>query len=410
MAFKSKIVVVTLIASAHLALMGAVIPENAGTVSGLVRLGTINQNNEAATDTYATALGGILKYETPVWNDFKLGVAGYASQKIPFATGSLDTGKTNPDFFDAQGKSFVYLGEAYVDYTANDLNIRIGRQLIDTPFVNTDEIRMLPNTFEAAMATYGGIEKTTVTAGFIKRWAGYDSPRGHSDSINEFKQFGETHESLGTYLLGISNESISDLLLQGWFYSIDEVTDIAYADATYKIVYGDTGSMNISAQAAHFAEDRDTTDTMTGINGNVIGLAANYEWGMVTFGAAYNEAKSDDGQWINNGLGGGPFYTSMEEWTIDGMEDAKACRGSISMDLSDAGMRGLTLSYAYGVFKSAPADQRINESDIVATYAYSDALSADISYAKIDDKHDNADGSNGDAGYDRFLARLNYRF
>lgn len=407
---KNKIIVMSLIASTQLAVIAAIIPENTGTVSGLVRFGTINQNNEAATDSYATALGGILKYETPVWNDFKLGVAGYASQKIPFATGSLDTGKTNPDFFDAQGKSFVYLGEAYVDYTANDLNIRIGRQLIDTPFVNTDEIRMLPNTFEAAMARYGGIEKTTVTAGFIKRWAGYDSPRGHSDSINEFKKFGETHESTGTYLLGITNESISDLLLQGWFYSIDEVTDIAYADATYKIFYSDTKSLNLSAQAAHFAEDRDTSDTMTGINGNVIGLAANYKWEMVTLGAAYNEASNKDGKFIGLGLGGGAFYTSMEEWTINGMEDAKAYRGSISMDLSDAGVCGLTLSSAYGIFKSAPTDQKVDEWDVVAMYAYNDALSADISYAMINDKHDNADGSGGDGGYDRLLARLHYRF
>ena len=410
MKIKNKIIVMSLIASTQSVLSGAVIPEDMGTVSGLIRLGYVDQDNAASTDTYATAVGGILKYETPVWNDLKLGIAGYASQKVHFATGSWDEGKTNSDFFDADGKSFAYLGEAYVDYSANDLNVRIGRQLIDTPFVNTDEIRMLPNTFEAAMGTYSGIDKTTLSAGFIKRWAGYDSPRGHHDSINEFKQFGETHESIGTYLLGITNESISDLLLQGWFYSIDEVTDIAYADATYKILYSDTRSLNLSAQAAHFAEDRDITDTMTGINGNVIGLAANYKWGMVTLGAAYNEASNKDGKFIGLGLGGGPFYTSMEEWTIDGMEDAKACRGSISIDLSDAGVRGLTLSYAYGVFKSAPDDQRINEWDIVATYAYSDELSADISYAKIDDTHDNADGSNGDAGYDRFLARLSYRF
>ncbi|MDP3266534.1 MAG: OprD family outer membrane porin [Sulfuricurvum sp.] len=407
---KSKIIVMTLAASTQFGLFAAVIPEDKGTVSGLIRLGYVDQDNVASTDTYATALGGILKYETPVWNDLKLGIAGYASQKLHFATGSWDEGKTNSDFFDADGKSFAYLGEAYVDYTANDLNIRIGRQLIDTPFVNTDEIRMLPNTFEAAMATYGGIEKTTVTAGFIKRWAGYDSPRGHNDSINEFKKFGETHESTGTYLLGITNERISDLLLQGWFYSIDEVTDIAYADATYKILYSDIRSLKFSAQAAHFAEDRDTTDTMTGINGNVIGLAANYEWGMVTLGAAYNEAFNKDGKFIGLGLGGGPYYTSMEEWTIDGMEDARAYRGSIIVNLSDAGIRGWALCSAYGAFKSVAADQKIDEWDIVATYAYGDALSTDISYAKIDDKHDNADGSNGDAGYDRFLVRLSYRF
>jgi hypothetical protein len=401
---KNKIILMSLIATTHLALFGAVIPEDKGMVSGLIRLGYVNQDNEASTDTYATAFGGILKYETPVWNDLKLGVAGYASQKIPFATGSWDEGKTNPDFFDAEGKSFVYLGEAYVDYAANDFNVRIGRQLIDTPLVNTDEIRMLPNSYEAALATYSGIDKTTFTAGYIKRWAGYDS----GADISKFKKLAEG--SHGASMIGFTNESIEKLSLQGWFYSIDKVADIAYADAAYKIVYCDSRSLELLAQAAHFAEDTDSAGAMTGIDGNVIGLAANYEWGMVILGASYNEASNKDGKFVGLGLGGGPYYTSMEEWTIDAMEDAKAYRGSITMNLSNAGARGLTLSSAYGVFKSAPVDQQIEEWDIVATYAYNDALSADISYAMIDDKHDNADGSGGDVGYDRFLARISYRF
>ena len=120
---------------------------------------------------------------------------------------------------------------------------------------------------------------------------------------------------------------------------------------------------------------------MTGIDGSVLGLAANYEWGMVTLGAAYNEAYNKEGTFVTNGLGGGPYYTSMEEWTIDGMEDAIAYRGSVEINLADAGVQGLTLSSAYGVFKSAPTDQKVDEWDIVATYAYNTAFSTDISYA-----------------------------
>lgn len=410
MTVKNRIILMGLVANMQLAVMGAVIPNNLGTVDGIVRLGVINQNNEASNDTYATALGGILKYETPVWNNLKLGAAGYVSQKLNVGTGSWDTGKTNADFFDVHGKSFTYLGEAYMDYDANDLNIRLGRQRIDTPMINTDEVRMLPNTFEAVMATYFGLEKTTLTVGFVNRWAGYDSPRGHNDSMNEFKKFGETHESIGTYMVGLTNESINNLVFQGWFYSIDEVTDVAYTDAIYKIVYSDTKSLELSAQAAHFSEDKDTTNTMTLIDGNVIGMAANFTWDMVTLGAAYNEASNKDSKVIGLGLGGGPYYTSMEEWTIGGMEDAKAYRGSISINLGDIGLNGLTLSSAYGAFYSAPANIKVDEWDIIATYIYNNDVSADISYAKIDDKHDNANGSSGDAGYDRFLARLNYSF
>ncbi|MDQ1298624.1 MAG: hypothetical protein QG558_1163, partial [Campylobacterota bacterium] len=63
----------------------------------------------------------------------------------------------------------------------------------------------------------------------------------------------------------------------------------------------------------------------------------------------------------------------------------------------------------YGEFKSAPVNVRMTEWDIIATYAYNNALSADISYAMLNDKNDNQDNGS-DAGYDRFLARLHYRF
>lgn len=403
MKIKSKIIVISLIASTQLALFGAVIPEDKGAISGLIRLGYVNQDNEASQDTYATAIGGILKYETPVWNGVKLGVAGYGSQKLPFATGSWNEGKTSLDFLGENGNSFAYVGEAYADYSAKDLNIRIGRQLIDTPLINTDDIRMLPNTYQAALATYSGIEKTTFTGGYIQRWAGYDS----GADLSKFKKVAQG--SCGAALIGFTNESVDDLAVQGWFYSIDKMTDVFYADAVYNVKALESLGVIFMGQYAHFNEDTNADGTLSGTDGNVYGLAVNAQWGMVTLGLAYNEAASDDGKWINNGLGGGPYYTSMEEWTIGWMEDEKAYQVKAIIDMKDAGVEGLSFTSLYGEFKSAPVNARVTEWDIIATYAYNDALSADISYAMLNDKNDNqANGS--DAGYDRFLARLHYRF
>lgn len=400
---KSKIIVMTLAASTQFGLFAAVIPEDKGTVSGLVRLGYVDQDNVASTDTYATALGGILKYETLVWNDLKLGVAGYGSQKLHFANGSWNEEKTNLDFLGENGKSFVYVGEAYVDYSANDLTLRIGRQLIDTPLINTDEIRMLPNTYEAALATYSGIKKTTFTGGYIQRWAGYDS----GVDISKFKKAAEG--SHGAAIIGFTNESIDELAVQGWFYSIDKMTDAFYADAVYNVKALESLGVTFMGQYAHFNENTKADGTLSGADGNVYGLAVNAQWGMVTLGVAYNEAASDDGKWINNGLGGGPYYTSMEEWTIGWMEDEKAYQLKAIVDMADAGVEGLSFTTLYGEFKSAPVNVRMTEWDVIATYVYDDALSADISYAMLNDNNDNqADGS--DAGYDRFLVRLSYRF
>lgn len=404
MDYSKKIILMSLVVSTQIALYSAILPESAGTVSGLVRLGYVDQNNAADTDRYTTALGAILKYETPVWNDLKLGVAGYASQKLHFATGSRFEDKSDLDFLGENGNSFAYVGEAYANYNANDLNIRVGRQLIDTPLINTDEIRMLPNTYEAALATYSGIEKTTFTGGYIQRWAGYDS----GADLSKFKKTAEGNH--GAALIGFTNESIDELAVQGWFYSIDKMTDALYTDAVYKAKPSESLGLTLMGQYAHFSEDTRVDGTQSGTDGSVYGLAVNAQWGMLTLGAAYNEAASDDGKWINNGLGGGPYYTSMEEWTIGWMEDEKAYQLKTIIDMKDAGIEGLCFTAMYGEFKSAPADAKMTEWDVIATYAYSDALSADFSYAMLEDKNKNIGDAGTDGGYDRFLARLSYRF
>jgi hypothetical protein len=383
-----------------------------GSMSGNIRLGYIQQENKSTSNTYATALGGILKYETAPWNDFKLGAAGYVSMKFPFASGSGEN--LNPDFFDSDGDSFIYLGEAYLDYSAHDVSLRIGRQLVNIPFADADDIRMLPNTFEGIMSTYSGIDKTTLTAGFLRRWAGYDSPMGHNDSINEFKKFAENHESNGVYLLGATNESIENLALQGWVYSIDKVTNIAYTDALYTLGINDTTKIELMAQYGYFDEDKNSDGLGAGIDGNVYGAGVNLNFGMMTLGVAMNRTFNEEGQYVINGLGGGPYYTSMEEMTIDGYEDVKAYQLSMELDMADAGIEGLTLTALYGDFKSTPADMKVKETDLIAAYEISEALMAEVSYAMVDDKNKNTldDGSGTlyDGGYDRFLARISYNF
>ena len=225
----------------------------AGKVGGNIRTVYVNQNNALATDTDTTAIGGILKYETAAWNDIKLGVAAYVSQKLHFATGN--DARLNPDFFDTEGKSFAYVGEAYIDYSTNDLSLRVGRQLIDTPLADSDDIRMHPNSFEAAMATYRGIEGTTLVGGYMIRWAGYDAPQGHNDSISEFQKFGSNHQSDGASVIGILNESIENLTLQGWFYHRNKLSKAFYTDAIYAIPMNETLGVELVGQFANFSEE-----------------------------------------------------------------------------------------------------------------------------------------------------------
>lgn len=381
----------------------------AGKMDNQLRMTYVSQDNEVDTDTYGTSIGGILKYETAEWNGVKLGVGAYISQKLHFASGDVDEGKINTDLFDMDGQSYAYVGEAYVDYTIDTLNIKVGRQLIDTPFADTDDIRMHPNTFEAAIATYTGLEGTTLVGGYVTRWAGYDSEDADNGlSKDKFKKLGG-EGSAGVVVLGAINESIENLAVQGWYYAIDEVSDAIYADATYAIPFSETMGLELSAQYAHFSEEKES-----GMDGSVYGVGAVFNVSALTLGAAYNKASNDEGKSVSNGFGGGPYMTSMEEMTIDGFEDVKAYQLSAELDMSAVGIEGLSFTTLYGDFKSTPADMHVKEIDLIAVYEITEKLNAEVSYAMIDDKNkntlDDGTGSRYDGGYERFLVRLNYNF
>lgn len=386
-------------------LFGIVIPENQGVVSGQIRAVYVNQTNAASTDTYGTALGGKLKYETAVWNNLKAGVAVFASQKINLASGNSDKSELNGDLFDLNGKSFAYMGEGYIDFSVNDFSLRVGRQEVNTPFADPDEVRLHPNRYEAAIATYSGIDKTTLIGGFISRWAGYDYSA--TDKTNFYKPAQESH---GAAVIGIKNASIDNLALQGWYYSIDKMTDIGYFQANYGMEFTEDTKLEIAVQYANYSEDRNASAEFSGTHGDVYGAMVSLNSGMVTVGAAYNEAHNENGKMVNLGIGGGPFFTSMWEWTLGWMEDAKAYQLNAALDMKDAGLDGVVLSALYGDFRSAPSNTRVTETDLVATYQTSEALSGELNYASVRDHNDNA-GSNGrDTGYERFMVRLNYNF
>jgi imipenem/basic amino acid-specific outer membrane pore len=370
-----------------------------GKVSGQIRAAYINQDNALDADTYATSIGGILKYETAAWNDIKLGIAGYTSQKIDFATGNNES--ANNDFFGNNAKSYIYLGEAYIDYSTDDFVLRVGRQQIDTPFAQTDDIRMLPNTFEAAFATYKVADEVTLLGGYLKRFAGYDS----GNDISKFKKL-DGVDSNGALVLGVVNESVENLAVQGWYYGINNLTNILYTDATYSVSLNESMGLEFAGQFGHFNETKNS-----GVEGNVYGIGVSFNVDMLTVGAASNVVSNNNGKTIVNGFGGGPYYTSMEEMTINGLEDARAYRLNAEIDMTKAGIEGLKLATLYGDFrgKTQGLNAKVTEFDIVAGYTLNDNICADMSYAMIDDKNKNNNTAT-DGGYDRFLIRINYSF
>ena len=99
------------------------------------------------TNLETWAQGGSLGYETPWWkNRLRLGTTAYTSQKL---AGPAD--KDGAMLLRPGQKSFSVLGEAYLEARLHgNLTLKAYRQEYFFPYLNGNDSRMVPNTFESA--------------------------------------------------------------------------------------------------------------------------------------------------------------------------------------------------------------------------------------------------------------------
>ncbi|MDD5371831.1 MAG: hypothetical protein PHO62_00210 [Sulfurimonas sp.] len=331
-----------------------------GKVSGNIRsmYAGYNIKKENENNIYATALGGYLKYETAELNGFSAAAAFATSHDIGFATGDKGV-KQNDELSSSDGK-YTTLSEAYLNYKYDDFNFRAGRQVIDTPLANSDDIRMIQNTFEAYIATYE-ISNFNFMAGKLQKWQGYDA--GLNDG---WIKAGEK----GTYFGGAVYAD--DMMkASGWYYNITKLTNAAYFDAALKYEINSDVS---STGAVQYLNESEISGS--GTKADIYGVRAELSAYGFALSAAYNKSQKKVGKTSFSGFGGGALFTSMDTMILDKIvsdRDAKAMVGGISYEID-----GLTLSYAYGNFKG--------EADSLGQKAYIVEQDIGVKYCIIEDK------------------------
>ncbi|MFA5234667.1 MAG: OprD family outer membrane porin [Sulfurimonas sp.] len=303
-----------------------------GKISGEIRSMYAGYNLKKAgeNDIYATAIGGYLKYELATLNGFSAAAAFALSHDIGFATADEDV-KQNPELSSSDGEYSV-LREAYLNYKSGDFNFRAGRQLIDTPLADSDDIRMIANTFEAYIASYQ-LSNFTFMAGKLQKWQGYDA-----DLDNGWTRTGED----GTWFGGIT---YADDVVEAnaWYYNITKLTNAAYFDLT--LGYEIESDIALSA-GVQYLNESEISNSAT--KADIFGALAELSAYGFTFGAAYNNSSKNADSGSFSGFGGGAIFTSMDTMILDDItydRDAEAIVGSISYEIDK-----LTLSYAYGDF------------------------------------------------------------
>jgi hypothetical protein len=327
------------------------------TMNGYIRVG-YQQDDNSNSDL---SLGGKLHIETNVLSGINVGASFYTSTQLGQNDGA------GVPFFDTNNHSYSILGEAYIQGQWGNTILKIGRQEIDTPYADTDDVGMVPNTFEAAVLINKDIKDTTLFLAQLQKWSGVDS-----DKVDRFTKLNNN----GVQVLGITYEGIKNTTFSGWFYHIQNNVNIAYLDASYE---GENNTLTYSLTSQYSLQDYkdNTRSTIYGIGGS-LGLKNS----GFTASIAYNNV---NGKAADNFFGGGPYVTNAEHHTLsEAGRNGNAILYSLEWDTSSAGLNGLVLSFNIDNHSNGSKDDT-NEYDLVANYEYNENLNFTAIYSDIDD-------------------------
>ncbi len=349
---------------------------------GYLRLGIQNHHQ---SKTYSdVALGGKLKINSPKLYGMSVSAAFYTSNAL------IKAANEGVAFYGSQNKNITLLGEAYLDGVYKDTHVKIGRQVIDTPFADSDDIGMIPNLFEAVTVTDSSLKDSILFFSYVNKMAGIDASK-----MESFSKFDTEDKVL---IAGMIYDGFSNLSLEGWYYDINSDTDIIYLQTFYEgsFRYGD---FTLGAQYANENFEGEKRAKIWGLMSEIT-----HRDSGLSFSVAYDKTFSRQNASAENFFGGGSFFSSGEHLTIsDAGEDGKVLILGVSYDASVSGIKNLFISLS-NLWLKGDREKEMNEVDFTVAYELASDLTLDLIYSDIDDKMEKNNS------FKNFRAYINYIF
>lgn len=282
------------------------------------------------TKSEAWALGGSVGFKTGYFRErFAFGATGYTSQRLQGDDDEDGTLLLKPG-----QEGYTVLGEVYGEFLFNeDTRLSIGRRGIDTPYLNRNDSRMTPNTFEAitVQGLYGGDKgepEWRVGGGYFD-----EIKERNSDKFVSMSTDAGASVERGVYALG-ANYKKGDFSIGAIDYYSDDIINIFYTEAKYAVPLGESMKLKFSLQ---YSDQESTGDDLlrgTSFSADQWGGKTELEAGGALFTLAYTSASGNTN--MQNPWSGYPGYTSVqvEDFNRDG-EDAWLARASYNFKSID---------------------------------------------------------------------------
>lgn len=343
-----------------------------GKVHGNLRYFFMGTENEGhLTDAYANAAGGGLFYETAPFKGFQMGVGGYFIYNIgssnmelmdPYTQASSRYETSLFDLEDLANKHDLdRLEELYLKYNfTKSSHVSIGKQLINTPFINLQDGRMRPTEVGGIYGELFPGKKNKLEGGYL-----YEiSPRGTVDwySIGESMgiypngvnvdgskgNYKEHIESNGIYLLGYTHKLPHQQSLKLWNVYVDNVFNTSMLQWDIKKNHFSAGLQYTQQQAIQEGGNEDPTKTYFSPDQVARVLSAQIAYGQENWktSVSYTRITAEGRYLMPREWGRDPFYTFMPRERNEGFGDVNAIVGKIDYQFSQLPLKS-SISYGY---------------------------------------------------------------
>jgi outer membrane porin, OprD family len=321
------------------------------------RLYYINRHFDTPSLQESLAIGGWVDLKTGEWMGLSFGLTPYTSQWL-----AGDEEDDGGGLLQEGQEGYSVLGQAYVKWSGWDSHITLYRQLIDTPFLSSFDVKMVPVTFEAYTLVNQSISNLTVTLSqveHIKPW-----------TATSFQSFSEAAgldgSDDGMTLAGLLWEPES-ITLQLWNYWAYNIVNSIYAQADWTGADSGGPVWSLSAQGMH---QHDVGSSQAGeIQAGMGGLLGGVVWKGLTLnlGGTVTDNNTD----IYNPWASYPGYGSLMEEDND-VAGEKAWVAGLAYDFAEIGLKDLS-AYAWHSEAWTPAlgsfsDPEQHEWDLTIDY------------------------------------------
>lgn len=218
------------------------------TIDGNLRFYDFARNFDGNTPNQnAISLGGALNILTgQLLPGLRLGATFYTAQGLGLNSGNIyHVDNTLP------GYNVTALGQAFVQYQYQQFSIKAGDQLLDTPWMNSLDFRMIPPTYQGFSGSYSITSAMQFNAlrmfSFKSRTDdGYSetnlynttNPAGTGGTA--YPAFGGTSND-GALAFGLTGKD-EIIKAQAWAYQFFDFAKLLYADTTYRFTEYPIGS------------------------------------------------------------------------------------------------------------------------------------------------------------------------